>query len=617
MATIFGVLTTSAAFYPLLMLDNPLGKVMASFAGIVIFALIFSLIESKFILPAHLASVRLNQAPRNWLAVGWSRVQAVAQRSLIWTREALLRPVLTVALRHRYAALMVFLAAGLYGMSFISLGKIKMVFFPDVPGQIITVSVEMDARAPFQLTRANMERVQQIGEALGEELRAENGLDASPIRTMFLSLESASYAQLWAELTPVADRENLPTLVIMNAWRDRTGQPEGATEVQFVATEDWGGGFQINLLGKDTAQLKEASQYLNEFLTEIDGVHSVRESMAPGKPQLAIRVKPEARHLGFDPETLANQIGNAFGGAAADRIRRGNDEVRVLVQNTNTARDTYDDLLDSRIRSKNGEWIPLGSVAEIDSGYVPETIYREDGKLVNTVAASLDRSVISANDLAWAVNYYFVPEMPQYWPDVALEMAGEVEEFGAIQDGMKRALLLATVLIFVLMAVPLKSYWQPIVILAIIPFGWVGAAIGHMIMGLDLSILSFFGMLALSGVVINDSIVLVTRYNQAIRDGLSVMEAVIEAATRRYRAIFLTTATTVIGLTPLMMETSEQAQYLIPAAVSLAFGELFSTVLMLVFVPVLIVVSEDVKVVFRKLLFVGETGMADRDQRPL
>ncbi|MEM9912675.1 MAG: efflux RND transporter permease subunit, partial [Pseudomonadota bacterium] len=564
-----------------------------------IFALVFSLIESKFILPAHLASIRLDRSARNWVATGWSRVQAAAQSALMWSRDIVFKPVLLTAIRHRYAALIMFVAVGLYGLSFISLGKVKMVFFPDVPGQIITVSLEMDARAPFQLTKANMERVQRLGETLAEELRQEHALQESPIRTMFLSISSASSAQLWAELIPVADRPNLATLDIMNVWRDRTGQPEGATELRFTATEDWGGGFQINLLGKDVDQLKAASEYLIEFLTEIEGVHNVRESLAPGRPQLAIRVKPEARHLGFDPVTLASQIGNAFGGAEVDKIRRGSEEVRVLVQNSDTARDTYDDLLDSRVRSKFGVWIPFRSVAEITSGYVPETVYRENGKLVNTVSASVDQSVVSPNDLAWAVNYYFVPDMLDYWPDTELEMAGEVEEFGEIQEGMTRALLLATVLIFVLMAVPLKSYWQPVLILAIIPFGWVGAAIGHMIMGLDLSVLSFFGMLALSGVVINDSIVLVTRYNQGIRDGLAVKEAVISAVIGRYRAIFLTTATTVIGLTPLMMETSEQAQYLIPAAVSLAFGELFSTILMLVFVPLLIVITEDVKTIFR------------------
>ena len=187
-----------------------------------------------------------------------------------------------------------------------------------------------------------------------------------------------------------------------------------------------------------------------------------------------------------------------------------------------------------------------------------------------------------------------VPELQASYPSVKVLAAGELEEIAEISGGLKRALLLAAVLIYVLMAVPLKSYWQPFVILAIVPFGFVAAAVGHLIMGVTLSIFSFFGMLALIGVVVNDSLVMITRYNQARAEGESVDRSLHSAGVGRFRAIFLTTATTVIGLLPLMTETSEQAQYLIPAAVSLAFGELFGTALMLVLVPVLIAIAEDV-----------------------
>ncbi|MEO1191843.1 MAG: efflux RND transporter permease subunit [Pseudomonadota bacterium] len=599
LATIFGGLTTIAAFYPLLLLDSPLGKVLASFSGIVILALAFSLIESKLILPAHLASLHLGRRPSNRLTLGWSKLQAAARSGLDWSKNVAYRPLLKAAIHHRYAVLIIFVSAGLYGLGLIGLGKIKTVFFPDVPGQIISISVEMDARAPFQLTRTNVERLQSIGEDLNQELRDQASLVAPPIRTMFLIISSATSAQLYAELTPVSERRNLQTLEVLREWRRRAGQLEGATALQFTATEDFGGGFLLRLVSRDTDELAEASKYLKEFLAEVEGAHNIRDTLTAGQPQLAIRVKPEARSLGFDPQTLASQIGNAFGGAEVDRVRRDGRELRVLVQNTSSARNSFDDLLDSRLRSKTGAWIPLRSVAEIESGYVPGTVHRENGKLVNTIAVSVDRSILSPEDLAWVVDNYFVPEMPAYFPNVKLEKAGEIEEIGEIQEGMKRALLLAAVTIFVLMAIPLKSYWQPVLILAIIPFGFVGAAIGHLIMGIELSVLSFFGMLALSGVVINDSLVLVTRYNQAVEAGLPVNDALIEAATGRYRAIFLTTATTVIGLAPLLTETSEQAQYLIPAATSLAFGELFATLLMLILVPVLLAITEDVKRVFR------------------
>ncbi len=598
-ATVFGVLTTIAAFYPMLLLDNPLGKVLAGFSGIVILALVFSLIESKFILPAHLAQTRLDRRPRFLIARSWSAIQAAAQGGLGWCRDRLYAPLLAAAIRHRYATLILFVAAGVFGLGMIGLGKIKTVFFPDVPGQIITVNLEMDARAPFTLTRANMERIREIGQALNEDVRQRAALEKAPIRTMFLLISSAGSAQIYAELTPVAERPGVGILDLVREWRTRTGRIEGATELQFTGSEELAGGFKLRLFSKDTRLLKQASEELRAFLAAIEGVSNLRDTLTSGQPQLEIRVKPEARNLGFDTETLASQIGNAFGGAEAHKVMRAGNELRVLVQNAAPARDAVDDLLQSRLRSKTGQWIPLLSVAEIKSSYVAGTVHRQNGKLVNTIAATIDRSVVAPEEVAQGVREWFVPTLASKYPGVQIKAAGELEEMGEIQDGMKRALLLAAVLIYVLMAVPLKSYWQPVLILAIVPFGFIGAALGHLIMDLELSLLSFFGMLALTGVVINDSLVLMTRYNQAIEAGSPVSAALVEAGTGRFRAIFLTTATTVIGLTPLMMETSEQAQYLIPAAVSLAYGELFSTALMLVLMPVLIAITEDVKAIFR------------------
>jgi multidrug efflux pump subunit AcrB len=609
-ATVFGVLTTIAAFFPMLLLDNPLGKVLAGFSGVVIFALIFSLIESKFILPAHLAHMSLESRPRFWLSRLWGKIQGTAQGSLLWVRNAIYAPMLERAIRHRYATLILFVAAGVLGLGLIGLGKIKMVFFPDVPGQVITINLAMDARAPFQLTKDNVDRIHAIGMALNEDIRERKALDDAPIRTVFQIISSAESAQIYAELTPVAERPNVGILEIVNEWRDRTGQLEGATELQFTGSEELAGGFQIRLHSKDARLLEQASKEMQAFLAKIEGVNNIRDSLATGQPKLEIRVKPEARNLGFDAETLASQIGYSFGGAEVQKVQRNGTELRVLVLNSGSARDTVDDLLQSRLRSKTGEWIPLQSVAEINGDYAAGTVHRQNGKLVSTVAASIDRLIVAPEEVSQAVFERLVPDLSTRYPSVAISGAGELEEMGEIQGGMKRALLFAAVLIYVLMAVPLKSYWQPFIILAIVPFGFVGAALGHLIMDLPLSLFSFFGMLALTGVVVNDSLVMMTRYNQARESGLSVPEALRDAGTGRFQAIFLTTATTVIGLTPLLTETSEQAQYLIPAAASLAYGELFSTALMLLLVPVLIAITEDVKAAFRSPAS-GEEALAE------
>lgn len=597
-ATVFGVLTTIAAFFPMLLIDNPLGKVLAGFSGIVILALIFSLIESKFILPAHLAHISLDETPKHLLTRGWAQVQRVARTALGWVRDCLYLPTLGFSLRHRYAVLIVFCAAGLLGVGLIAKGKIAVAFFPDVPGQIVTVNLEMDARAPFSLTRDNVQWIEELGIGLNADLQAQNGLDEPPIRTMFVLISNAQSAQIFAELSPVAARPTVGVQDVVAQWRDRTGQLEGATKLHFSGSEEVGGGFQVRVLSRDADQLAGTSEMLRAFLTGIEGLTNIRSTLAGGQPELRLRIRPEARSLGFSAETLATQIGNAYGGAEVQRVRRENTELRVQVQNTDAARDTIDDLLRTQLRSDTGAWVPLLTVAEVSGSYVSGSINRLNGQTVNTVSAAIDRTLAVPAEVWQAVQEQLVPQLALEFPSVKVSPGGELAEMGEISGGLKRALMLSAVLIYVLMAVPLKSYVQPFIILAIVPFSFVGAAIGHLIMGLSLSLFSFFGMLALTGVVVNDSLVLITRYNQNREIGMAVNAALHDAGKGRFQAIFLTTATTVIGLLPLLSETSEQAQYLIPAAASLAYGEIFGTALMLILVPVLVAIVEDVRAVF-------------------
>ncbi len=597
-ATVFGVLTTIAAFYPLLLIDNPLGKVLAGFSGIVILALIFSLIESKFILPAHLAHVPLNSERRYLTSRIWGRVQDGAQGGLMWFRDTIYRPALEVSVRHRYAVLILFVAAAALGLGLMYKGKVKTVFFPEVPGQIITVNLKMDARAPFALTQSNMDRIEALGQELNAELAERYAMETPPIQSVFTIINSASNAQLYAELLPVLERPDVPVMDIVRDWRSRVGEVEGAVELEFTGTDSLAGGFQIRLMSKDDDLLRQASQDMRDFLAGLEGVTNIRDSMAGGQPELKLRLRPDARALGFTAETLASQVGYGFGGAEVTRIRRDGAEVRVVVQNAETARDTIADLMDTRLRSTSGHWVPLTTVADIEGSYVSGVVRRRDGQRMNTVAASVDRSLAAPEEVGQAVFEQLVPELKRTYPTVKVVAGGELEEMGEIKGGLINALILAAVLIYVLMAVPLKSYWQPVVILAIVPFGFVAAAVGHLIMGVSLSLFSFFGMLALTGVVVNDSLVMITRYNQAREEGQPVAQSLHEAGVGRFQAIFLTTATTVIGLIPLLTETSEQAQYLIPAAVSLAFGELFGTMLMLLLVPVLIAIAEDIIALF-------------------
>ncbi|MCV6605393.1 MAG: efflux RND transporter permease subunit, partial [Porticoccaceae bacterium] len=448
---------------------------------------------------------------------------------------------------------------------------------------------------PFTLTRHNIEQIQHIGQQLNTQLQQQYQLPEPPITVMFLSAPSARSAELYAELSPVAQRPGLDAPEIARRWREQTGTLEGAIQLTFDSNEDVGGGFQLRLEGRDPQQLQAATDELKAWLAQIDGVSELRDSLAGGQPELSIRLRPEARNLGFNTDTLASQIGYAFGGAEVQKLNRDGQEVKVQLRSTLSARDSQADLLQTRLRSSNGDWVALHALADIDGHYVAGTIHRRNGKRVNRISATLDDSVASAEEVGQAVFARFAPQLAERYPGIKLVAAGELAEMGTIKGDLKKALIVAAVMIYILMAVPLKSYWQPFVILSIVPFGFVGAAMGHLIMDLPLSLFSFFGMLALTGVVVNDSLVMMTRYNQARETGLPISEALQDAGTGRFNAIFLTTATTVIGLMPLLSETSEQAQYLIPAAASLAWGELFATALMLILVPVLIAIVEDFK----------------------
>lgn len=599
-ATVFGVLTTVAAFFPMLLIDSPLGKVLAGFAGVVILALLFSLLESKFILPAHLAHTSMSSPEtRGVVSRAWGQLQSVARAGLMGFRDRVYAPVLSWSLRNRYTVLILFVAAATLVFGLMSAGKIKSVFFPNVPGQVISVSLTMDQRAPLALTRRNVAIIEQAALDLAEDPAFENAVGNSPVAHLFAFVTGTTSAELYMELTPSAERPGQSTLDVLESWRARIGPLEGVSEVNFSGFEDFGGGFRIRLVAKDRVLLEAASRELRQHLATYKGVANVRDTFLTGQPELRMTLKPEARSLGFTSERLARQIGYAFGGGEAQRIQRGASEVRVVVRNTLSARDRIEDLMAMRLKAESGDWIPLSAVADVDARYVSEKIERRNGELVATVLADVNREIVAPEELGQAILGQFAEGLEARYPGLSVDEGGELEQVGEMKGGFLRAIVIACLLIYILMAVPLKSYFKPLIIMSVVPFGFVGAVLGHVIMDLPFSLLSFFGVLALIGVVVNDSLVMMTFYLQSREAGMEDRQAIRRCGIDRFQAIFLTTATTVVGLLPLMSETSEQARYLIPAAVSLAFGEIFATLITLILIPVLLAIASD----FRSLVF--------------
>ena len=624
-ATTFGVLTTVAALLPMLLIDNALGKVLASFSGVAIFAMLFSLLESKLILPSHLAALKLCESPSPkktshsvYVIEQWTKLQRFAQSSLQRVKNDIYRPLLIHSLRQRYVTVTVFVSLAVVGLTLMNYGKIKTVFFPDIPGQVINIGLEMDARAPYRLITENTRAIESVATQLNDLFRAENSLTEDPIRHVLVVINSAFSAEIYAELSPIAQRDGpgLNTLDILKRWQRQTGVLEGVTELTFSAAEDMGGGFDLQLIAENEELLRQASQAVLIELRATSGVSNVRDSLKHGKPAINLVLKPEAKHLGVSAEQLATQIGYRYGGAEVQRLQRDNSEVKVIVKGARERGEQLSDLLSARIRNSEGQWIPLSSVAKFESHYVSDYVSRYNGKRVNNIRASIDKAVTAPSVVAQELQSSVLSGFQQRFPSVTSRFSGELEQAVEVKGGLVRALLFTCILIYALLAIPLKSYTQPLIIIAVVPFGFIGAAIGHLVMDLPFSILSFFGMLALTGIVVNDSLVMMTRYNQARQDGLSNQEALIDSGVSRFQAIFLTTLTTVVGLVPLIHETSEQAQYLIPAAVSLVYGEIFATAITLILVPVLIAISADAKAGLDKIWHKRKSAVSNNKIMP-
>ena len=593
-ATVFGVLTTIAAFYPMLLIENALGKVLASFAGVVIIALVFSLLESKLILPAHLAQTSIIKgSDNNIFHRYWNKIQNFFGSGLDFINIKIYKPLLSILLKYRYATIIVFFTLATVTIGMIFSGKIKTVFFPDIPGSLITVTMEMDQRSPYTLTVKNADKIEKAAQEVNDDLMREFDLERPPIARIMTAINDTTEMELYAELLP----ENLRgtgTVDIVNRWRETTGQLEGVEMLNFSGSEATGGGFALRLSSPYGEDLNRGVKQITQTLESIPGVFDVRNDLKGGEAEVFIRLKDEARNLGLTDELIARQIGNGYGGFEVQRVQRGSDEVKVMVRFDDKQRSSLNHLRQSRIQTESGNWVPLIAVADFESRYTPSVLWRRNAKRSAIISANLDKNRITPGEIFDWLGKDTLPKVQQQFAGFELAPAGELEEEGEIRGGLVKALILTMVLIYALLAIPLKSYWQPFVIMCVIPFGFAGAAMGHLIMDIPLSILSFFGMLALAGIVVNDSLVMLTRYNQMRNDGMSQHQALVEAGSSRFRAIFLTTVTTVAGLMPLLSETSEQAQYLKPAAVSLAYGEIFATAITLIAVPIVLSIFSDI-----------------------
>ncbi len=611
---IFGVLTTVAAFAPMLVIPGRLGQIFWFLGATVVACLAFSLIESQLVLPSHLSHGRSKlgkqpvDMPQGRIQRRWERFQDRFAAALTRFTEERYRPFLGRAIEWRYLSVAVALALLLLTFGVLGSGRLKFTFFPAIEADYVAAQVTMPQGTPAEITRAATRQLESAASRLIHEFDPEYAPQGGSLarhrltsigRQMFRTENTlggaagAHIGEVVLELLPSEERR-ISTGEIARRWEQLTPEIPDALEVGFVS-ELFSAGAPIDLAlsGADDAELISAADTLKQKLALYPGVFEIADSFRAGKREVQLEILPEAEPLGLTTRDLARQVRQAFYGEEAQRIQRGRDDVRVMVRYPESQRRSLADLENMRIRTAEGIEVPFSSVARAREGRGFADIERTNRRRVVEVTADVDPAVATSNEILADLRQNVLPALLAEHPGVSLALEGEQRDQAKAFGGLMKAYPAALLAIFALLAIPLGSYFQPLIIMSVIPFGLVGAVFGHVVLGRGMSFPSVVGFVACSGVVVNASLVLVTAVNRRRQEGMGLLEAVVDASVSRFRPIVLTAVTTFAGLTPLMMERSLQAQILIPMGISLAFGVVSATAITLLVVPCGYVVLED------------------------
>jgi multidrug efflux pump subunit AcrB len=593
----FGVLTTIAAFIPLLTLDFMFAPFFEAIAVVVILCLIFSLVESKWILPSHLAHMKYeiyDEKNANW----FGRLQHKTREGMESFANNVYQPALASVVKHRYLTLVSFLTLFVVSVVLVMSGIIKSEPFPTIPGDMIQARFTLNDGSPVSARDDLIKKMEAAINDVDQNLTEKN--NGQPIARHTLSwTQGDTGGGMLVELTK-GETRNVDSTEFEREWREKVGEVAGVKDLRFMSSTGAGGDSAISfrLVGTNYDNLEKASKALQNKLAEYDGVYDIRSSTSAGNKEIELQLKPGAESLGITLADLGRQVRQAFYGEEAQRIQRGKDEIKVMVRYPKAERNSIANLENMRIRAPSGEWIPFSSVAEFKLGDGVSSIQREDRKRAVSVKADFNPEKVESRTIINEINQNFIPDLVKQYPGVKSELSGQSKEMGALFTELGKSMAVAFLMIYVLLAIPLKSYLQPLMVMSVIPFGFIGAIVGHLVFDKSFSMMSGFGLIALTGVVVNDSLIMVEFVNRAKREGLRLMDAILQAGVQRFRPIMLTSLTTFFGLLPIMFETSLQAQIIIPMAIALAFGIMFATVITLFLIPSLYFILEDFKGLF-------------------
>lgn len=608
---IFAILTTIAAFVPMMLMPGNMGQFSRNIPLVVIAVLVFSLVEALLILPAHLTHLKADDTSQR---IGpWGRLQAQVNRLLDGFIARVYRPSLEFAIRWRYLVLAIGIALFMSTLGYVQSGRVKFNFFPPMEADNALGELQMPLGTPLSTTEAGIQRFEDAALQMQAELFNAEGkpLIKSITTSVGAQPKKAATQNSGGTYTPAATGSHLAEVnlellsaeerdmsgrEILNLWRERVGVIPGAEDVSFASdlmAAD--GDVNIQLSGANMEALQAAAEDLKAKLRVVAGVTAVRDTFVDGKEELKLALTPAGEALGFRRVDLGRQVRQAFYGEEAQSVQRDRDEVDIMVRYPRRDRERLATLEQMRLRTADGQEVPFSVAATATLGRGFSKIDRLDRRRSISVLADIDKDLTTPDTVLASVTPEFLPDLLQRYPGLSYSLEGQQKEQSEFMERLLRINAMALLAIFVLLAIPLKSYTQPLIIMSAIPFGMIGAVAGHAMLGYDLAIFSLIGIVALSGIVINDSLVMMDLINREREEGIPLQQAVRDSGIRRFRAILLTTVTTFLGLTPLLLEKSLQAKFLIPMAVSVAFGVVFATLITLLLVPSLYLILEDIR----------------------
>ena len=601
---VMAVSTTVVAFMPLMFIAGIMGKFIAVMPMAVIIILIVSLGEALIILPAHLHhALRRSRVKKEKVDSRLERLRKRVEGLLQYTINRIYTPAINYVVKNRYFTFAIGVGVLIISLGIVAGGYVPFVFFPKGESDWLIAEINYPLGTPISLTETTVQHLENKAFDLNTafpEFAAENGdlvqntfalVGLIPRRDWKPPQIGSHVGEVWVELVTSGERSGLSTNDILNHWRSKVGELPGIDRLAFLTLEGGpaGNAVEIQLSGDDFDQISLAA---DELKKEIE---TYPDNFRPGKQEKKLRVKPGARSIGVTMRGLARQIRQAFYGEEALRIQRGREDIKVMVRYADQERSSLSGFDEMRIRTDDGREIPIEEVADIVHGRAYSIINRVDRKRTVTVVSDIDENTANASQIVADLKANFLPRLVERHPGVSFDLEGQAKRTGESVDSMKSGYLLAMMGIFLLLASQFRSYIQPVIIMMAIPFGLIGAVFGHLVMGKEFTIISLFGIVALSGIVVNDALILIDFINRAVRSGVDIETAVVQSGKARFRPVLLTSITTVAGLLPILLERSFQAQFLIPMAISICFGLLAATVLTLLYVPALYLIVRDVR----------------------